>query len=112
MGHGYSEDFDPAIADYYDRSAEEVRLQERLDYFTTAYFHRPEELAREVAAMGLVVKGVYGLEGPGWILSDVCERMADPRRRAALLDVARMLEVEPAMVGASAHLLAVAQRGR
>jgi len=83
---------------------------DRLDYFTTAYFHRPEELADEVQTAGLAVNGVYGLEGPGWILPDVPERMADARRRAALLGVARMLETEPAVLGTSAHLLAVARR--
>jgi hypothetical protein len=56
------------------------------------------------------LKGVYGLEGPGWILPDVAERMADSGRRATLLGVARMLETEPAMLAVSAHLLAVAQR--
>jgi SAM-dependent methyltransferase len=83
---------------------------DRLDYFTTAYFHRPEELADEVTAAGLSLNGVYGLEGPGWILPDVAERMADVERRTALLKIARMLEAEPAVLGCSAHLLAVAQR--
>ena len=82
---------------------------ERLDYFTTAYFHRPEELAAEVSNAGLIVDGVYGLEGPGWVLSDVTERLADPRRRTDLLQVARLLESEPAMLGVSAHLLAIAR---
>jgi hypothetical protein len=36
--------------------------------------------------------------------------MADPRRREGLLQVARMLETEPAVLGCSAHLLAVARR--
>jgi ubiquinone/menaquinone biosynthesis C-methylase UbiE len=83
---------------------------ERMDYFTTAYFHRPEELAAEVRAAGLALDGVYGIEGPGWILPDVTERMGDDRRRATLLEVARMLETEPAVLGSSAHLLAVARR--
>jgi ubiquinone/menaquinone biosynthesis C-methylase UbiE len=83
---------------------------DRLDYFTTAYFHRPAELADEVVAAGLALTGVYGVEGPGWILPDVPARMADVHRRAALSDVARMLETEPAVLGSSAHLLAVARR--
>jgi SAM-dependent methyltransferase len=83
---------------------------ERLDYFTTAYFHRPEELAAEVGAAGLALDGVYGIEGPGWILPDVAERMGDAHRRASLLRVARMLETEPSVLGSSAHLLAVAKR--
>jgi SAM-dependent methyltransferase len=83
---------------------------ERLDYFTTAYFHRPEDLVAEVRAAGLALEGVFGLEGPGWILPDVAERMGDARRRASLLHVARMVETEPSVLGSSAHLLAVAQR--
>ena len=83
---------------------------DRLDYFTTAYFHRPEELAEEVRDAGLPLQGVCGVEGPGWILPDVPERMANAARRAALLRVARALETETAVVGSSAHLLAVARR--
>jgi SAM-dependent methyltransferase len=92
------------------RNGQHRNPTERLDYFTTAYFHHPEELAAEVRATGLAVEGVYGLEGPGWILPDVAERMADAERRETLLRVARMLETEPLIVGSSAHLLAVAQR--
>lgn len=80
---------------------------ERLDYFTTAYFHRPEELAAELGEAGLAVQGVYGIEGPGWLLADIAERMEDETRRAEVLHVARLLESDPAVQGVSAHLLAV-----
>lgn len=83
---------------------------DRLDYFTTAYFHRPEELREEVLGAGLVLDGVYGLEGPGWFLPDVAERVLDAGRRAELLQLARVFESEPSVVGISAHLLAVAAR--
>jgi ubiquinone/menaquinone biosynthesis C-methylase UbiE len=83
---------------------------DRLDYFTTAYFHRPDELATEIRDAGLALKGVYGIEGPGWILPDVSERMANPGAREALLHVAQLLETESSVLGSSAHLLAVAQR--
>jgi ubiquinone/menaquinone biosynthesis C-methylase UbiE len=83
---------------------------ERLDYFTTAYLHRPPELRVEVEGAGLTVEGLYGVEGPGWILPDVVERWNDPERRAALLHVARLLESEPAVLGSSAHLLIVGRK--
>jgi hypothetical protein len=83
---------------------------ERLDYFTTAYFHRPEELRAEVAHAGFDVRGLYGIEGPGWIIPDVATRLQDPERRTALLRVCRLLESEPSVVGCSAHLLAVGQK--
>jgi ubiquinone/menaquinone biosynthesis C-methylase UbiE len=83
---------------------------QRLDYFTTAYFHRPDELRAELLGAGFAVDGVVGIEGPGWFLPDIVERMADARRRSDLLDAARWLESEPAMTGASAHLLAVGRK--
>ena len=83
---------------------------QRLDYFTTAYFHRPEELRREVSEAGFVVEGLYGVEGPGWMLPDFMERWNDERRREVLLRVARMLESEPAMIGSSAHLIVAARK--
>lgn len=82
---------------------------ERIDYFTTAYFHRPEELRAEVAAAGLALEGLYGLEGPGWLLPDLPSRLDSPAERDALLRVARQLEAEPSALGLSAHWLAVAR---
>ncbi|HVI72061.1 MAG TPA: hypothetical protein VM656_11295, partial [Pyrinomonadaceae bacterium] len=80
---------------------------DKWDYFTTAYFHRPDELQAEVVSVGFTCQAVLGLEGPGWFLSDFAERWADPRKRDDLLRVARALEGEVSIVGLSAHLLAV-----
>ena len=80
---------------------------DKWDYFTTAYFHRPDELQVEVASAGFNCQAVLGLEGPGWILSDFDDRWADTRQREDLLRVARALEREASIVGLSAHLLAV-----
>jgi SAM-dependent methyltransferase len=92
------------------RSGQHRNPTPRPDYFTTAYFHRADELGAEVRAAGLALTGVFGIEGPGWILPDVDQRMADPSRRGMLLGVAGMLESEPALASWSAHLLAVARR--
>jgi ubiquinone/menaquinone biosynthesis C-methylase UbiE len=81
------------------------------NYFTTSYFHRPEELHSEVESAGFRCQGVFGLEGPGWMLADFDERWADPRKREDLLRVARGLERETSIVGVSAHLLAVGIKG-
>ncbi len=84
----------------------------RLDYFTTAYFHTPEELEMEVLAADLEVVGIFGVEGPGWLLHDLDERWADDARRETLLKIVRALETEPSVAGVSAHLLAVARAKR
>jgi len=99
-----------AIVERDVREGQHRNPTDRLDYFTTAYFHRPAELHAEVEEAGLVVEGLYGVEGPSWILPDLTERWNDPERRAALLHVARLLEAEPMVMGCSAHLLAVGRK--
>jgi len=77
------------------------------EYFTTAKFHRPDELKTEVLEAGFADVHVFGIEGPAWILPDFDTRWRDPRRKRDLLTLARRLESEPSIQGASAHLLAV-----
>jgi SAM-dependent methyltransferase len=76
--------------------------------FTNAYFHRPEELQAEVEAAGFHVEGFFGVEGPGWVRA---ESLDDERIFEDVVRVARVLEQEPAIIGASAHFLVVARRG-
>jgi ubiquinone/menaquinone biosynthesis C-methylase UbiE len=83
---------------------------ERPDYFTTAYFHRPEDLRAELATAGFTDLSILGVEGPDWVLPDFDERWDDPALRHDLLDVARRLESEPSIIGASAHLLGVGRK--
>ena len=78
-----------------------------LRYFTTAYFHRPDDLHAEVRTAGFRNVRVLGIEGPGWMLRDFAARWKDGKMRRDLLDVARVLEAEPAIIGASSHLLGV-----
>lgn len=79
-------------------------------YFTTAYFHRPEELATELAMAGLRHATTLAVEGPAWLLADLDAQLADDRRRPGLFAALAALEAEPALLGVSAHLLAVARR--
>jgi ubiquinone/menaquinone biosynthesis C-methylase UbiE len=78
-------------------------------YFTTAYFHRPEDLAAECAAAGLAHEATLAVEGAAWLLPDLDARLAGAQRRAVLLEALAALETEPALLGVSAHLLTVAR---
>ena len=82
----------------------------RGDYFTTAYFHRPDELRAELETAGFEDVAVYGVEGPGWMVADFERRWHDPALRNDLLQVAAALEREPSVIGASAHLLGIGRK--
>ena len=79
-------------------------------YFTTAFFHHPDELRQEIADAGLSLIELLGMEGPCWLLQNFDEHWNDPARRQRLIEAADRLGAEPTMLGASAHLLAVARR--
>jgi SAM-dependent methyltransferase len=80
------------------------------DYFTTAFFHRPEELEAEVREAGFELLDLLGVEGPGWLLPDIERRWANPAERERLLQAARDVEREPTLLGLPAHLLAVGRK--
>ncbi|MDE3137907.1 MAG: methyltransferase domain-containing protein, partial [Acidobacteriota bacterium] len=79
-------------------------------YFTTAYFHRPEELEREVGEAGFGQVRVFGIEGPAWSSAQFGEVWSNPAQRERLMKFLSLIEEEPSILGASAHLLAVARR--
>jgi SAM-dependent methyltransferase len=74
-------------------------------YFTTAFLHRPDELREEMSEAGLAGVEVFAVEGISWAADDPAGRLADPDRRAAVLDIVRRTETEPSLLGASPHLL-------
>ena len=79
--------------------------------FTTCYFHRPEEIAGELVDAGLTPVDVLPVEGMAHWIPDLAARLADPDRRAVVLELLERTEREPSLLGATAHLLAVAQAG-
>jgi len=80
------------------------------EYFTTAYFHRPDDLRSELEMAGFHDVRVLGVEGPGWMLHDFDARWENPALREDLLDVARILEEESSAIGVSAHLLGIGRK--
>lgn len=75
--------------------------------FTSAYLHRPDELADELAASGLVDVEIIPVEGPLGLVVDHL-----PDTEAALdraVSVAELTQHEPALAGSSLHLLGFAR---
>jgi len=79
------------------------------NYFTTAYFHRPEELVEEVSHAGFREVRLAALEGPVWSGEGIRKACADRVQRERLLEFLRKVESEPSILGASAHFLAIAR---
>jgi ubiquinone/menaquinone biosynthesis C-methylase UbiE len=78
-------------------------------WFTTAYFHRPEELRQECVEAGLDVVAVIGVEGLACWLSHLAERWQVPADREVIVQSAAAIATEESLLGLSAHLIAVAR---
>jgi ubiquinone/menaquinone biosynthesis C-methylase UbiE len=79
-------------------------------YFTTAFFHLPEELLAEVIEADLDDARVLAVESIGWAIPDLEQTLAANDTRDRLLGLLRRIEGEPGLLGASPHLLVVARR--
>jgi len=104
---------DPRFIQIRDRDLKDGQHRnptDNADYFTTAYFHRPEDLHSELQTAGFHDVEVLGVEGPGWILQDFDTRWEHPELRRDLIEVSRALESETSIVGASAHLLGLGRK--
>jgi SAM-dependent methyltransferase len=104
---------DPAFARIVDqdlRDGQHRNVQNIPGWFTTAYFHHPDELAEEVRAAAFSLDELLAVEGPAWLLPDFDRRWQDAHQRRHMLDAVARIEAEPSMLGVSSHLIAVAHR--
>jgi ubiquinone/menaquinone biosynthesis C-methylase UbiE len=92
------------------RSGQHRNLADQPSYFTTAYFHQPHELRAEFEAAGLDHAQTVAVEGPAGVIANAWERWDEQEWRERVLDLLRELETEPALLGASPHLLAIGRK--
>jgi SAM-dependent methyltransferase len=77
--------------------------------FTTAYFHRPEELPCEVADAGLELRAFVAGSGIVKLLPGVPELLESADGRDRVLGALRLLEAEPSLIGMSQNFIAIAE---
>lgn len=83
---------------------------QRPGWFTTAYFHRADELAAEVEESGFVLEAMLAVEGPAWLLTQLDEWLSTEENVQVLLRAIRRIEAEPSLLGVSSHILIVARK--
>jgi SAM-dependent methyltransferase len=77
-----------------------------LDYFTTAFFHHPDELKRELIEGGFPNPTLCAIEGPLWTVPE----SATAEQQENFMATMRALESEATLIGASAHIMSIAAK--
>jgi ubiquinone/menaquinone biosynthesis C-methylase UbiE len=80
------------------------------EYFTTAFFHHPDELRTEIEQARFGSVKVYAVTGFAWLLPRFNQIWKDPELRRRLMSILDRTELEPSLVGQSDHLLAVGRK--
>ena len=80
------------------------------EWFTTAYFHHPDELGAEAVEAGAEIIEFAGVEGLACWLPQLEDKWRDAAARETIVDSARLVESEPSLLGLSAHFLLLARR--
>jgi ubiquinone/menaquinone biosynthesis C-methylase UbiE len=105
---GFEELVERDVAEGQHRNPERVP-----HWFTTAYFHRPDELEREVATAGFEIRALLAVEGAVGAYGEAGQLDAwldDAARRELLMRAIARVEAEPSLLGASPHVMAIATR--
>lgn len=76
--------------------------------FTTAYLHHPGEIAAEFAGAGMPEVRQYAVQGPAGLISELDDILDHDELGPHYLAAMREIECEPSLLGASGHLLTVA----
>lgn len=77
----------------------------KLDYFTTAFFHHPDELKTELIDGGFPNPRLCAIEGPLWAPDFV-----NGEQQTEFIATMRALENEITLIGASAHIMGIATK--
>ncbi|HUJ66327.1 MAG TPA: methyltransferase domain-containing protein [Acidimicrobiales bacterium] len=104
--------FDPAFVRVVDQdlhTGQHRNPEEQPHWWTTAFFHHPDQLRAEVEDAGLVIHELVGVEGLAPYLPQLAANWQNAADRERILWAARVVESEPSLLGLSPHLLLIAR---
>ena len=85
-------------------------LTAEVHYFTTAFFHHPDELYEEHINAGFKSVEILSIESLLGLLGNSKEYLIDPEKLKLLLTYVRKIEKETSLIGASPHIMAIGRK--
>lgn len=79
-------------------------------FFTTAFFHYPQELIDEVNEAGFRLDTLLAVEGPAQLLKDFEQQWQNPSIQDKIMRITRLVESERTLWGVSPHIMAIGRK--
>jgi ubiquinone/menaquinone biosynthesis C-methylase UbiE len=112
---GFSRDFvgDPRFVEILRQDLKDGQHRNPTDnphYFTSTFFHHPDELQSEIEEAGFTFEKVVAVEGPVWVMENFAKHWDDLGKRSLLLEFLRSVEEERTLLGATAHMIGIGEK--
>ena len=91
-------------------TGDHIRPKEYPKFIAESYFTTSEEMKTEISEAGFKMEKAIAVEGCIWFTPHREEKWEDEASRERLLNIVRMTESEPEMMGMSPHFLVVARK--
>ena len=91
-------------------TGDHIRPKEYPKFIAESYFTTSDEMKSEITEAGFMVEKAIAVEGCIWFTPHLAEKWEDEASRERLLDIVRITESEPEMMGMSPHFLVVARK--
>ncbi|MDO5316894.1 MAG: class I SAM-dependent methyltransferase [bacterium] len=91
-------------------TGDHIRPAEYPRFIAESYFTISEEMKSEITEVGFAVDKAIAVEGCIWFTPHLAEKWEDKASRERLLDIVRLTESEPEMMGMSPHFLVVSRK--
>ncbi|MBN2443010.1 MAG: class I SAM-dependent methyltransferase [Spirochaetales bacterium] len=79
-------------------------------FFTDSYFHFPGEIKEEMEQAGFNFESMIGIEGIAYTIKDLEKHWENSETRSLILQLLSKLESEPALIGASPHIMYIGKK--
>ena len=91
-------------------NGDHIRPKEYPKFIAEAYFTTSEKMKSEIAEACFAVENAIAVEGCIWFTPHLAEKWEDEASRERLLEIVRITETEPEMMGMSPHFLVMANK--
>ncbi len=91
-------------------TGDHIRPAEYPRFISESYFTTSEEMKAEIAEAGFTVDKAIAVEGCIWFTPHLAAKWEDAASRERLLEIVRITESEPEMMGMSPHFLVAARK--
>lgn len=80
------------------------------EYFTTAFFHTPDQIRNEIIKCELKFEKLIAIESIGWIVDDFNEKSKDEHYMSKMQRLVNIVESNDDLIAMSPHIMAIARK--